>query len=101
MRICQPPENVSVGRSKSAVLKPSPAAPSRLELDAVAVVQPEAILQIAVAVQHRVVLGFGNRRVAEPLLERVHLGFIASSRRTRCALRRTRAARVVRPSCGR
>ena len=36
--------------------------------------QPEAILQIAVAVQHRLVLGFGNRRVAEPLLERVHLG---------------------------
>ena len=36
--------------------------------------QAEAILQIAVAVQHRVVLGFRNRRVAEPPLERVHLG---------------------------
>ncbi len=32
----------------------------RLQLDVVAVVQPEAILQLAVAREHRVVLGFGN-----------------------------------------
>ena len=41
-------------------------------------------------------LGFGNRRVAEPLLERVHLGLHGEQhRRTRCvASSKTRAARV-------
>ena len=43
------------------------------QLDAVPVVDAEAVLQIAVAVQHRVVLGLRNRLVAEPPLERVHL----------------------------
>jgi len=47
----------------------------RFQLDAVAVVHAEAILQIAVAVQHRVVLGLRNRLVAEPVFQRVHFGF--------------------------
>src|SRR5258707_549777 len=46
-----------------------------LQLDAVAFAQPKLILEIAVAVEHRVVLGFGDRRIAEPRLERVHLRF--------------------------
>ena len=46
----------------------------RLQLDAVALAQPELILQIAVAMEHRVVLGLGDGRVAQPVLERVHLG---------------------------
>ena len=35
----------------------------RLQLDAVAVAEPEAVLQVAVAMQHRLVLGFRNLRV--------------------------------------
>ena len=45
----------------------------RLQLDAVAVAEPEAILQVAVAMQHRIVLGFRNRRIAELILDGVHL----------------------------
>ena len=45
-----------------------------LELDLIAVAQAEAILHLAVAREHRLVLRFGQRRIAEPLLERVHLG---------------------------
>ena len=44
------------------------------ELDAVTISQTEAILQIAVSMQHRIVLGLGNGRIAEALLERVHFG---------------------------
>ena len=54
-----------------------------LQIDAVPVVEPEAILQVAVAGQHRLVLAFGNRRVAQPLLERVHLGFHREQRAER------------------
>jgi hypothetical protein len=46
----------------------------RLQLDAVAVAQAEAVLQIAVAMQHRVVIRFGNAAVAQTFLELVHLG---------------------------
>jgi hypothetical protein len=33
----------------------------------------EDILQVAVAREHRVVLAFGNRRIAEPLFKAVHV----------------------------
>ena len=46
------------------------------QVDAVAVVAPEALLQLGVADQHRLVLALGNAVVAEPLLERVHLGLL-------------------------
>jgi hypothetical protein len=46
----------------------------RLQLDAVAVVHAEGVLQIAVAMEHPVVLRRRDRVVAQPLLERVHLG---------------------------
>jgi hypothetical protein len=39
----------------------------------VAVGQPEAILDFAVACQHRVVFGLAQGRVAEPRFEIVHL----------------------------
>ena len=44
-----------------------------LQVDRVAVVQPEAILQVAVAVQHHLVLAFGHGRVGQALLDRLHL----------------------------
>ena len=47
----------------------------RLQLDRVAVAMPEAVLQIAVAREHLVVLGLRDRGVAEPILDVVHLGF--------------------------
>jgi hypothetical protein len=43
-----------------------------LELDAVPLVQPKTLLQIAVTMEHRVMLGGRDRVVTEPLLERVH-----------------------------
>ena len=44
-----------------------------LQLDAVAVAEAEPVLQLAVALEHRLVLAFGNGRIAEPLFELVHL----------------------------
>ena len=44
-----------------------------LQLDGITVAQPEPVLQVAVALEHGAVLGFGNRRIAQPLFERVHL----------------------------
>src|SRR5499427_10137477 len=45
-----------------------------LELDGVAVTVPERVLQIAVAREHRVVFGLGDRGVAQTLFESVHVG---------------------------
>ena len=79
----------------------------RFQLDAVAVAEPKPFLKIAVAAEHRVVFGLGNRRVAEPLLERVHLGLDGAAaprrrwtpRRRRSGLRaRARPAADNRPS---
>ena len=58
----------------------------RLEVDAVPLAEPESILEVAVAREHRVVLGFGNRLVAEPFLEAVHLGLHGQEVR-KCARR--------------
>ena len=67
----------------------------RLQLDAVAVAESEPILQVAVAREHRVVLGLGDRRVAQPLLELVHLGLHRQQLGERAAgLLEDRAARV-------
>ncbi len=54
-----------------------------LELDAVAVAEAELVLQIAVAREHRVVLRFGDARIAEAPLEAVHLGLDCQERRER------------------
>ena len=104
MRICQPPENVSVGRSKSSSREPEAAQHRRhLQLDAVAVAEAEPILQLAVAHEHRLVLVVGHRGVAEPLLERVHLGLHVQQRREREARLFEHACGPLcsRPSCGR
>ena len=73
---------LEVGRLEAEALENGPG----LQLDAVAVVHAEAILQIAVAVQHLVVVGFGDRRIAQSILEGVHLGFDREQRleRARC-----------------
>ena len=55
------------------------------ELDFVPAAQPETILQVAVAREHRVVLGLGDGRVAQPLLERVHFGLDGEQGRERAA----------------
>ncbi len=44
------------------------------QVDAVAVVAAELLLQLGVADQHRLVLALGHAVVAQPRLERVHLG---------------------------
>ena len=90
---------LEVGRREAEALQHG----RRLELDRVAVVQAEAILQVAVAREHVVVLGDGNRRVAEPGFEGVHLRLharAAGRRRSMLPRRRVRPA-WVRPSCGR
>jgi hypothetical protein len=46
----------------------------RLQLDAVPAADAEAILKIAIALEHRIVFSFRNRGITEPLLEIVHLG---------------------------
>ena len=57
MRICQPPENVSVGFSRSSSAEAEAAQHRRdLQLDAVAVAAAERVLQLAVAREHRLVL---------------------------------------------
>ena len=63
MRICQPPENVSAGRWKS-VGRESEAAEDRrhLQVDAVAFGEAEAVAQLAVAIEHLRLLGFGRLR---------------------------------------
>jgi hypothetical protein len=73
---------LEVGRPEAESLKDR----RRFQLDAVAVVEPEAILQIAVAVQHLVVFRLGNRLVAETILERMHFRFDGQQRleRARC-----------------
>ena len=45
----------------------------RFQVDAVAAAEPEPVLEIAVARQHRIVLRLRDRLVAQPRLERVHL----------------------------
>ena len=73
-----------------------------LQVDAVAVAQAEAILQIAVAVEHRVVLLLRDRRVAEARLDVVHLRLHLEQRLEGGArLLEDRSAAWVRPSCGR
>ena len=65
-----------LGRAVEVVRREAEAVEDRrqLQVDAVAVVEPEAILQVAVAGEHRLVLGVGDVRVAEAILELVHLG---------------------------
>jgi hypothetical protein len=43
------------------------------QFDAVAVAQAELILEIAVAMEHRVVLGLRDARIGEPIFQTVHL----------------------------
>ena len=70
----------------------------RLELDAVPVVHAEAILQVAVPVEHAVVFRLGNRRIAEARFERVHLGLHREQRAERArSLVEHAAAGVVQP----
>ena len=99
MRICQPPENVSAGRV-GIVRAEAKAAQDRrdAQVHAVAVGEAEAILQLAVADQHRVVLVLRDRRVAKPVLDVVHLGLDVEQRLKRAAgFLEDRAARVRQP----
>ena len=66
MRICQPPENVSVGSLRPSGRTRGRAAPSHLRRSICSRPQAEAILQLAVAREHRLVLrsGTGRRRGA-------------------------------------
>ena len=75
MRICQPPGE-RLTRLAEVLGHESEAAKHRrdLQIDAVAFEPPEALLQVAVARQHRLVLRFRHGVVAEPLLERLDLG---------------------------
>ncbi len=75
MRICQPPENVSLGFPRSSWRKPEAAQDGRdLQIDAVALLATEGFLQLAVACEHGGVLGLVCRVVREALLERRDLG---------------------------
>ena len=73
------------------------------QVDAVAVVAAEALLQLGVADQHRFVLALGHAVVAEPGLERVHLGLLAEQLgEGRCdASSSSVRPRWLSPSCGR
>ena len=74
-----------------------------LQVDAVAVVQAEAVLEVAVAREHLLVLAVGDVRVAEALLELVHLGLHVEQRlEGQHRLLEDRAARVRRgrPAAG-
>ncbi len=67
------------GRLGEVVLAEAEAAQHRgdAQVDAVAVVAAEALLQLGVADEHRFVLALRHAVVAQPGLERVHLGLLA------------------------
>ncbi len=91
-----PPAGERLGRAREILLAEAEAAQHRRDpqIHAVAVCQPEAILQVAVAVKHRVVLRFRHRRVAEPMLDVVHL-------RLDVEQRLEGAGRFLEDACGR
>ena len=99
MRICQPPENVSLGFSRSVGREAEAAQHRRdLQIDAVALAPAELFLQLAVARQHRGVLRFGLVLVAEAFFERGDLGAHVEQRLERQAgLLDAASARVAEP----
>ena len=75
MRICQPPENVSAGLSKSACVKPEPLEHLRhAQLDAVAFLAAEELGEVVVADEQRLVLAVGQRRIGQRVLDAVDFG---------------------------
>src|SRR6185436_1115721 len=95
-----PPAGKRLRRTLRVVRVEAEAAQDRRnpQVHAVALGEPEAILQLAVARQHRVVLVLRNRCVAEPVLDVVHLGFHVEQRLKRAArLFEDRPPRVRQP----
>ena len=75
MRICQPPENVSAGLSKSALREAEALEHLRhAQVDAVALLAPEELGEVVVADEQRLVLAVGQRRVGQRVLDAVDLG---------------------------
>ena len=104
MRICQPPENVSAGRDGVLGVEAEAAQHGGdAQVHAVAVRQAEAVLQIRVAVEHRLVVGVRHRGVAEAVLDVVHLRLHVEQRLEGAAglLEDRAAASGSRPSWGR
>ena len=95
MRICQPPENVSARRSAVFGREAEPAQHGRdAQVHAVAVAEAEALLQLGVAREHRIVLILRHRGVRRAVLDVVHLRLHVEQRLKRAAgLLEHRAAR--------
>jgi len=95
MRICHPPENVSADAPILRTETETAQHRRDAQVHAVALCEPEAILQLAVAREHRVVLVLRDRRITEPVLDVVHLRFHVEERLKRAArFLEHRAARV-------
>ena len=73
MRICQPPENVSVGLTNSDFGKAQPFEHLRHpQLDAVSFVLPEIVGEIVVLHEQALVLAVGHGRVGQRVLDAIH-----------------------------
>ena len=97
MRICQPPENVSVGLSKSACEKPETLEHLRdAQVDAVALLAPEELREVVIADEQRLVLAVGQRGIGERVLDALDLGARVEQRTEReRGLVDERASRVL------
>ena len=100
-----PPARQRIGRLLERLVGEAEPAKHRrdLQIDAVSLFDAEAILQRAVALEHRIVLFLRHRCVAEPLLDGVHLVLHGrADRRTPSSPRRESSGpRVaVRPAAG-
>ena len=82
MRICQPPENVSVGFVKSVLPKSEAVEHLRhAQVDAVAFLAPEEIRELVIPDEQRLVFALGERRVGEVVLDAIDLGLGLEQRR--------------------